>query len=550
MRYHRARLEHTCVSLRSFLEAYKSNEHDEGLEDPVTYMTQDEFFLDTQSKVDTICCPKNLPYVRTIMRECPVVCRTLTVSRISVPGITMNPWLSHVVAMPNVVRYLNTSDFLRFQNKVHGSELINCAMLVTKNPGGSILAAGVGKHIQSYLLCGDDGIFHNDADLATWAMVVTHVLTQPDQQSWMMEELERIDFMHGAVYSEEGSSWRKYLATVRSSDFRMALVTQSKHLEPWLQCPHLNKFLLACFLLRRELSPEEMEARRNAAVQEFFGRQCKPKLLSYMFETKWETQLNDIFEALPFQLKPTLRETIHALMGQVHKHEWSGVKFKVIKPNQETCRLTHLNLSCATMVCLFKRLNPAIGELDDETWYRLFTTGMSVPDSYKRNNDLLYKFDEAKLVRDIRAKLRRDAIELVPRYTQIKYQEAMLEAHRDPPVLITKEHCERFKEKHGRDLGAELDVNDFGLSLTACMCPRCPFFRKPLGARNAQRTTPCPQLHEHTHTFAPKVNNVAYIHVLFAQMEVKDLAFVNVLNKIYNDGGGMDFQKFESYFVQ
>jgi hypothetical protein len=548
MKYHRARLDHTCVSLRSFLETYQTNEYDEAHEDPVTYMTQDEFFKDAQSTMNVICCPKNLPFVATIMRECPVICRTLAVSRTVVPGIKMNPWLNFVSHMPNIVRYVSTADFLRFKGSWHGSEFINGAMLVTKNPSGSILAYGVGKHIQSYLLCGTDEVFHPDADLATWAMVVCYIMAQPECKSWMTEELENITFMHGAVYGEPDTSWRKYLATVRSPDFSLALVTQSRHLERWLQCPHLNKFLLACFLLKDELSAEELQARRDAAVREFFGRQCKPKLLSFMFESKWEAQLNELFNSLPFELKPTLCETIRALTRHVYAYPWNTVPIKLKEPTQHTCRLVHLNTSCAGIVGFFDKLKEGIPALDDQRWFQLFTHGMSVPDSYKRNTDASFDFDRDKLVRDIRNKLRLETIDFVPRYTLLKFQEGMLDAHRDPPVLITKNNRERFKQQHGRDLGEELNVNDFGLSLTACMCPKCPLFKKNLGSKTSSEL-PIFQLMEHTASFVPKVDNVPYVHVLFRHMADKKSEFVNVLNTMFRDGDGMGYEEFERLFV-
>lgn len=548
MRYHRARPDHTCVSLRSFLETYQSNEYDEGLEDPVTYMTQDEFFRDAQDKVNMLCCPISSPYLRTIMKECPVVCRTLTVSRSPVPGITMNPWLNYVVSMPNVVRYLSTSDYLRFQGKLHGSEFINGAMLVTRNPSGSILAHGVGKHIQSYLLCCDESIFHPDADLATWAMVVAYIFAQPECKSWMEEELGRIAFMHGALYADPGSSWRKYLATVRSPDFRMALVTHSRSLDRWLQCPHLNKFLLACFLLKGELSTEELEARRNAAVLEFFGRQYKPKLLSYMFESKWETQIGDLFDQIPFELKPSLGETIRCLTSHVHAYPWNTVPIKLVQPTQDSCRIVHLNMSCASILGFFAKLDPRIPELSDAAWFQLFVHGMSVPDSYRRNTDTSFAFNRDKLVRDIRAKLRRETIDFVPRYAAIKYHGRMRDVHMEPPVLITRKNSERFKQLHGRDLAEELNVNEFGLSLTACMCPKCPLFRKNLGTKTSE-DLPIYQLLEHTRDYPPRTDGATFVHVLFKQMNNKGSAFMNAINKMYSDGDGMDYQEFEKYFL-
>jgi hypothetical protein len=124
----------------------------------------------------------------------------------------------------------------------------------------------------------------------------------------------------------------------------------------------------------------------------------------------------------------------------------------------------------------------------------------------------------------------------------------MLEAHSEPPVLITKHHNEQFKIKYGRDLAAELDTNDFGLSLTACMCPKCPSFRKPLGPRTDPQC-PCKELNDHTHALAPKINGLVHVHVLFNVTRVRDPAITNVLGTIYRTGGVLDFEQFEKYFI-
>jgi hypothetical protein len=415
--YHRARIDHTCVALRAFLEAYEPNAHDEELEDPVTWVTQNEYFAEAQGKLQDIVCPAaQPPTLRGIMLDCPVVCRTLTVRRTTVCGIRMNPWLVSVITMPNVVRLLSTSDYLRFEGKQHGSEIINSAMLVTRDPRGSILSTGAGKHIQSYLLCGSDELYHPDADLATWAMVVAHLLTQPDQQSWMAEELERICFLHHAVYRDPTSSWRKYLALVRSDDFRLALVTQSRELEPWMQCPHINKFALAVFLLKDKLTVDELEARRNAAILELFGRMYKPKLLPYMFRQQFTTSVDAVLRATQFTLKPTLRETIQLFMARLKQYDFRSVPLTLVDPNQDTFRSTHLNWCCATLKCFFSRLHPSMPDLDDPTWLKLFTTGLSISDSYRRNTAEGYQFDREKLMSHFRSALEDRVLLRLPLY--------------------------------------------------------------------------------------------------------------------------------------
>jgi len=75
----------------------------------------------------------------------------------------------------------------------------------------------------------------------------------------------------------------------------------------------------------------------------------------------------------------------------------------------------------------------------------------------------------------------------------------MLASHADLPVIVSAENARRFQMQHGRDLMEELDINDYGLSRLACMCPQCPYFGKPLGRvtlREGERCT-CPELQEH-----------------------------------------------------
>lgn len=75
----------------------------------------------------------------------------------------------------------------------------------------------------------------------------------------------------------------------------------------------------------------------------------------------------------------------------------------------------------------------------------------------------------------------------------------MLASHADLPIVVSPENAERFEKEHGRNLIEELDINEYGLSRIACMCPQCPFFKKPLGRiteRDGKRCI-CPELQEH-----------------------------------------------------
>ena len=256
--------------------------------------------------------------------------------------------------------------------------------------------------MSTYLLSGDPTMYHPDSDLATWAMVVVHLLTQPSLQSWMKAELLAIQALHQCVYWDQNTSWRRYLALVASSDFKLGLVTQSAHLPPYCRCPHLNKFMLACFLLRDQLSLSDMEARRDAAVLEFFGRSCKVSMLPYMYNGKFETTVDHILNSTPITMKHSLRETIKDFTAKIHRYNWRSLQLDVVEPDQHAVRISSMNLSCATVVNFFSNLCEGLGPLSQQRWIKLFLGGLSVQDSYKRNTAEPFDLPREKVARDIR----------------------------------------------------------------------------------------------------------------------------------------------------
>lgn len=148
-----------------------------------------------------------------------------------------------------------------------------------------------------------------------------------------------------------------------------------------------------------------------------------------------------------------------------------------------------------------------------------------------------------------RSKFRTDTINKAPSYVLYKFQGLMLEAHREPPILITSQHAAIFRAAHGRDLAEEFVTNSFGLSLVSCMCPRCPFFKHKLGLRPHAGEIVCHDLYEHTQACAPKINDLSHIHVLFKHMQLQDDIFANVLNKIYNESNRLSYEAFERHFL-
>jgi hypothetical protein len=539
-RYHRAKFPLSLRSAVDFLSGWETNPYDEELEDPISWTSQSEHFGSVSRPLP------EMKSILDIMREVPVVCRTITLCKPLYPGLKMNPWLCRVQTLPTIVRFISTRDFIHFKNKLHDKELINCAMLVTKHPSGSILGTGCGKHMSSYLLSGDTEMYHPDADLATWSIVVVHILTQPSRASWMDEELLMIEEMHSFVYRSPASSWAQYLRQARSEDFRLCLVTKSVHLPLWSQCPHLNKFLLACFLLRGKLSPAQMESRRDAAVQEFFGRMCTPELLTCFYEGQFDKSVEEILESVPMPLKPNLRETVRGFLLNLERYNYNAVPMRLREPNQDTLRNGHQNLSCATIVHFFKNICPTIGELTDDRWRKLLDAGMHVQDSYRRNTTDDFVLPKNKILSDLRAKLKQDVRNHMPRHVLARFQREMGSKHRERPILVSEAHRLRFLESHGRDLKMELDLNDKGFSRVACMCPRCPFFAKPLGVSVDGNLAQ--ELKEHMRCYEMTISDFAFLKTVYLD-DNWDNNFMRItnLNNVLNEV--VQWDEFQSLFV-
>lgn len=141
----------------------------------------------------------------------------------------------------------------------------------------------------------------------------------------------------------------------------------------------------------------------------------------------------------------------------------------------------------------------------------------------------------------------------------------MLLTHTDLPVIVSAENNERFLQKHGRDLRQVLEVNDFGLSRVACMCPKCPFFAKPFGPPNMFNGKPTINvfLQEHINSFVPGLHKAVYTHhdkshadimgaiirhcMVFRVGEDNVRDVVNTINNIRHRS--VEWEVFEKYFV-
>lgn len=158
-----------------------------------------------------------------------------------------------------------------------------------------------------------------------------------------------------------------------------------------------------------------------------------------------------------------------------------------------------------------------------------------------------------------RIKFKNDVLAKTPSHVMQQYQSVMIITHIDLPIVISKENADRFKEKHGRDLLEEFQVNTWGVSRVACMCPKCPFFKKPLGqvAANAQISN---ELQEHINTFVPDFHKSLYkskddAEILASLLNkcllirVRETEVASALQSIKLIKTPIPWETFEAYFV-
>lgn len=147
-----------------------------------------------------------------------------------------------------------------------------------------------------------------------------------------------------------------------------------------------------------------------------------------------------------------------------------------------------------------------------------------------------------------RAKLKQDVRNHMPRHVLARFQREMGSRHRERPILIHETHRLRFLEIYGRDLKTELDLNSKGFSRIACMCPKCPFFTKPLGVSVDGKLAP--ELEEHMRCYEMSISDFAFLKMAYFDdvwdnnfVRLMDLNTNNILNEI------VQWNEFEGLFV-
>jgi hypothetical protein len=552
--HHSAQYSVSKNTLRGFLSQYTPSEHDEALEDKINWCSQATYFEDARLHLNDIMT--NIPTLVHMMEFVPIVCRTLTLKLPLPQGLQMNPWLGKIEGMPTIITHMTTYDFFERFNKKKSShgEVINGIMLVTKDPSGSILSRGIGKHLSSYLLTRNSDLYFPDADLATWAMVAVYILSQDTQPAWMADELETLKIMNKAVYSLDGS-WTKYLDVVASKSFRQALSNNCDDLPKFCGCPHLNKFILATMFRADELSSADIENRRSAALMEFFGRASFSQL-SELFDGTFTVKPDDILDDIHPEMLCTAYETVRCFRAKLRLvfMEKFSMRYKRQSVLQwptklvENIRVRNFsvwNLSPRAIDQIFTSIGRMRGfelrAIEDDEWASLALTGFSIKSSLGRsqcdkliNHTDAWRQIESNLVEKFFSQIHKQS----ESYVMKLFHERMQRTHQGLPVLITANFAEKFKEKHGRDLMAELDVCEYGLSRNACMHPSCPFFAKPLGKKARSRDGKprmCDRLRQHLGPLCaikglhrmvitrPELESVAIVEQTLSQLPIESL---------------------------
>ena len=339
------------------------------------------------------------------------------------------------------------------------------------------------------MLTRNAGLYFPDADLATWAMVAVFILGHERQCQWMLDELDTLKIMHGAVYSG-GGSWAKYMDVVAGGSFREALASSCDAFPKFCACPHLKKFILACFF---QPGISNLEERRDAVLVEFFAR-LGLKDLTELFYGVFDNTATGIFDDVAFSAMPTMHESAKAFKLELAR------KLKIARKQlrcevKMTSSFSKWNLTVPLIERMFAsmaRISSAeMAPMTEGRLASLALTAFNVRSPVDRSRLASYVTLESMLptITDRLAdKFANEVRWMSVGYASTKQRDAIAKFHVGMPILITKEFAADFQAAHGRDLLAELDVNEYGLSRCACMYPGCRFFGQPLGKKAVCRS--------------------------------------------------------------
>jgi hypothetical protein len=479
-----SKFELTIVSAKTFLSQYEDVEEDDKIEDPISLVTQKEFFQESKLGMKHW---KPIKSITELLMEIPLICRTLYVHL----PLSKDPWFGSIISMPTVLKKMNTSDFLtKFKNKTINQETINAAMLVTNHPN-SFLSTKAGKHVSSFLLSSNSNKLFYEADLACWAMTVNFIFTRPEIFSWMYEELSNIQLLEHYVYDHMlNTSWHKYKTKVKSLEFKHALVSFSSRLDPSIQCPHLNKFLFAVFAVHQTLSDEELEERRDACICEFYGRQYNTSRFDNFQLKGLQKTIEKQLQDCDFCLKPTELETLLDFKSNLQNFQTKRTTLvnQVTLPNRIT--YVHQNLNCELICNFFSKLRSTVNPLTPTKLAMLLHRAISIKDSFQRNVECGNQFTITLSINNdfqqkIQSHVRRKLFMKSAQFVHVKFNYEMAHLHRDMPLIFTDENIDMYDRKYSTDLRQKFNVNSNGLSRNCCMCSKCPFFGKPLFSENS-----------------------------------------------------------------
>jgi hypothetical protein len=251
-------------------------------------------------------------------------------------------------------------------------------------------------------------------------------------------------------------------------------------------------------------------------------------------------------------------------MNKLNNVKWGDIKLvKFKEPSQFNVNTTHMNLSTGMITQYFKRLCPGLADLDHHAWIEIFSQSMHTRDSFKRNTHQFQPVRNDVIYRDMMKFLRSSVFGAARLHVHSKYATKTALTHTGMPILLPENYMAAFKKKHGRDLKAELEVNEYGLSKVACLYPTCPFFALPLGKARICCKQKCmnQRLKEHLSCSIPAFHKIVFqnprktVHeIINLILENEPLARISrqrvgeIIRYVEQIQTPIPWEKFEAYF--
>jgi hypothetical protein len=414
----------------------------------------------------------------------------------------------------------------------------NCAVLLASEAlGGN---ATFVKFTASSLLYRNQAVFHGEALWSLMAAAVTRLLQEVPSDPSAVRVLDLVRASFRLAYRDH-QRFRAYCERMAcDSAFRECLATEHPQLDRSLACPHLTKPVFAMWIMASEGRPWTAQAlglRYRGFLVEMFHR---AKVGLVWAEADYLRPVADVVEG---RLREVLPATSAGIVGLAPTHLQAAEKVKAAvweslkptsvlpdtimsKPEIDMAKVrgaSHLQFDYRAAQAIFRGLAvlSGVGEefsaeqtpLDLARQLEL----AAVQDNLKRcregdcatpmtkvlasllpcsyHEDLLFVlfflivrlqsvFQHLGYMHGFRIWYRQAVLVAAGKLTGM-YLDALRECHQlQLAVRLDEEHVRAWSSQYGVDAVAALDLDDKGLSRTACLCQGCPHFLRPLGPSN------------------------------------------------------------------